>query len=187
MGTSGASWEERMREAQRVGREDALSGRQPTHETFERESDWVANYTAGRLGSPAFFTPLPWAAEIALALTSAAGTELVERMRASYPLAPWARMAVMEIALPARRQRAKDLGLGPNDELPLLRASPIGLQLPLLFVLPIAGWAARRLGVRPALVTLLVYLSMSAASHASWRRAGLPTSPAGRYRPSAPA
>jgi hypothetical protein len=172
-----------MREAQRRGREDALAGRAFSADV-EGDRVWFANYFAGRKGEPPL-PPLTLPAELSFALLRAAEAELFEWLGASEWVLVWGVRRRYRTIEALRKRRAAELGLGPNAELPLLRAG-VGR---LTWALPLVGLStvlARRRGVRPSLITLTASLASDAITRSNWRRAGLPTRPAGRGRASDP-
>jgi hypothetical protein len=163
-----------MREAQRRGREDALSGRDADFSEVDLGDAWMLNYMLGR--QPQQLAPLPWPTTLLLALESAAWTELFEHIRPWNPAIP---LILFPRGMQPRlaRQRAAELGLGPNDELPLLRRSPHTTWLAAVPVLAVGSALARRAGVRRSVIHLGTLLTVDVARRYGWRRAGLPTSP----------
>jgi hypothetical protein len=121
------------------------------------------------------------APEFAFALAGALGTELSDRLRPRYPLARWAETRSLRVSFGARRRRATQLGIKANAELPLLKANPQFVLLPVA-LLSASSLIAPRFGARRSLVDLASTLGIAVATHWSWRRAGLPTRPPGTYR-----
>jgi hypothetical protein len=179
------SWEERMREAQRRGHEDALAGRFSMPDETD-DAAWAANYRLGFKGEQPQ-PPLPWQAELWFTLLAAAEIEFMERLGLSewLTLLAWRSRARVRDGLAKRR--AIELGLGRNDELPLLRADPSRISCAAAPVIAGAGAVARRRGMRTSLAMLASGPLFELLRRYGWRRAGLPTKRRGRRRASAPA
>ena len=174
-----------MREAQRRGHEDALAGRESAALTEHLDDEaWRANYVAARNGLPS--PPPPWPEVLSFALLTAARIELLDLLGLPPALTMWIGFTPVSYTEPLRRRQALALGIGRNDELPLLRARADRASCSAIPVVALAGVAARRIGVRTSLISLATSISIAALRRYDWRRAGLPTRPPGRGRPSAP-